>query len=94
LGTGDDVEKDQLRQNRNKFYTEILVVEFTGYKDNEEVQARFTKNEAVAISNFFCNGLVGPPTLNRLSSLVVHHITKVEGLLDREVAVRAHQLAT
>lgn len=93
LDISDDWNVDNITAARDKFFAAIHGLTVEMKKNNKNIIKEITEEEAVDITNFFFNQIMGKPAYNRLSSLVRSYNEHDDGEPDKGISERADEAA-
>jgi hypothetical protein len=88
-----EADKAALEIARDKFYKKLEKLEVKVTKDNKVERQRFSKSEAVEITNFFFADMMGPKAATRLQALLRSYTADYSDGIDRGAGARAEAAA-
>jgi hypothetical protein len=88
-----EADKAVLEIARDKFYKKLEKLEVKVIKDNKVERQRFSKSEAVEITNFFFADMMGPKAATRLQALLRSYTADYNDGIDRGAGARAEAAA-
>lgn len=88
-----EADKAALEIARDKFYKKLEKLEVKVTKDNKVERQKFSKSEAVEITNFFFADMMGPKAATRLQALVRSYTADYNDGIDRGAGARAEAAA-
>jgi hypothetical protein len=93
LGITDDVSSLTMKERRDEFHKYLSRVEIRQVINKTTVVEGFTAEQAVELTNFFFDQIMGPNGLSHVASLISYYATHPPGEPDQGLAGRASELA-
>jgi len=93
LDISNDWNVDSITAARDNFFAAVHGLTVKMKKNNKKIIKKITEEEAIDITNFFFNQVMGKPAYNRLSSLVRSYNEHDDGEPDKGLSERADEAA-
>jgi hypothetical protein len=93
LGIADDVSSSTMKERRDEFYGYLGRVQVKQVINKTTVIEGFTAEQAIEMTNFFFDRMMGPSGLSHVASLIGYYTTSLPGEPDQGLARRASELA-
>jgi hypothetical protein len=93
LGITDDVSPSTMKERRDEFHRYLGRVEVKQVINKTTVVEGFTPEQAVELTNFFFDQVMGPSGLSHVAGLISYYTTHQPGEPDQGLAGRASELA-